>query len=58
MVKQPVASGSRVGRRRAAKGASRLPVAAGEVPPLPAAGVRVEPEAEVEQQSSNREVGL
>ena len=47
MVKRPVASSSRVSKRGVAKGASRLLVAASEVPPPLVAGVRVEPEAKV-----------
>ena len=40
-------SSSRVSKRGTAKGASRLPVVASEVPPPLVAGVRVEPEAKV-----------
>ena len=47
VVKRLVVSGSRVSKRGVAKGASRLPVVAGRVPPPLAASVRVEPEAEV-----------
>ena len=47
MVKRPAVSSSRVSKRGTAKGASRLPVVASEVPPPLVAGVRVEPEAEV-----------
>ena len=47
MVKRPAVSGSRVSKRGAAKGASRLLVVAIEVPPPLVASVRVEPEAKV-----------
>ena len=47
MVKRPVVSGSRVSKRGTAKGASRLLVVAGRVPPPLVSSVRVEPEAEV-----------
>ena len=47
VVKRPAVSGSRVSKRGIAKGASRLLVVAGRVPPPLVAGVRVEPEAEV-----------
>ena len=47
IVKRLAVSGSRVSKRGIAKGASRLLVVAGEVPPPLVASVRVEPEAEV-----------
>ena len=47
VVKRPAVSGSRISKRGIAKGASRLLVVAGRVPPPLVAGVRVEPEAEV-----------
>ena len=47
VVKRPAVSSSRVSKRGVAKGASRLPVVAGGVPPPLVAGVRVEPEAKV-----------
>ena len=47
IVKRPEVSGSRVSKRGTAKGASRLPVVASELPPPLVASVRVEPEAKV-----------
>ena len=47
IVKRPAVSGSRISKRGTAKGASRPPVVASELPPPLVASVRVEPEAEV-----------